>query len=395
MSITGDQYLVKKINKSIILEKIKHKHPISRAKISEITGLNKGTVSSLVKELIEEEFVHEIGHGKSSGGRRPMLLLYNHRGGFAIGVDLNVNYLLIVLTDLSGNVIKEQKIYLSDLSLSFITQKMITAIRQMIDYAPKSRHGIVGIGIGFPGITNQHGTILFAPHLKWKNINLKEIIASEFQIPVVAYNESQAGAIGEHLLGAGKGISHLVYVSVGIGIGTGLIFNNQLYKGSSNHAGEMGHLIIETNGKRCRCGNRGCWEGYASEIALLEHAKDLSVYPSLTPEKLHINTFIELADKGDTEVIHLLSQIGEYLGIGLSNIINALNPELIIIGNRFAKAEKWIANPIKQVISHRALPSHLKKVSIRFAKLGLYSTSLGAALLAINHFFSDMNVSVK
>ncbi|SFJ91578.1 ROK family protein (putative glucokinase) [Thermoflavimicrobium dichotomicum] len=387
--------MVKKINKSIVLETIKQKHPISRAQISELTGLNKGTVSSIVQELIEEEFVSEIGPGRSSGGRRPVMLLYNQKAGFAIGIDLNVNYLLTVLTDLQGNIVLEQKTYLNDRSLSSVAKQIIQSIRLIMDQVPKSRHGIVGVGIGIPGLCSEDGTILFAPNLGWREVDLKQALSSECSLPIFVLNEAHAGAIGEHLLGAGKGVSDLIYLSVGIGIGSGIIFNNTLYKGNSGLAGEIGHCIIVPNGKLCRCGNRGCWEVYASEIALLEYAKAHSLLLSLPEEKWNIETLIDLASQGHQEAIELFHEIGQYLGIGLCNIMHVFNPELIIIGNRFAQAEKWITSPIHQAIENNSLAFHRKKVRIRFANLGIHSSAIGAASLAITHFFSDLNVSIK
>ncbi|OYD08782.1 ROK family transcriptional regulator [Paludifilum halophilum] len=393
MQTTGNQYLVKKINKSIVFDTIRRKNPISRAQISESTNLNKGTVSSLVKELIDDDLVYEIGPGQSSGGRRPVMLLFNHVSGYAIGIDLGVNYILTVLTDLEGNSVEEERTPLQNLSFDSVISALFQSIRAMIDRAPDSPRGIVGIGIGVPGIVDEKGTVLFAPNLGWKNVNLSRMITDEFHLPVIVHNEANAGAKGEHLFGSGKGRENLVYVSVGIGIGTSMIINNALYGGASGFSGEMGHFIIESHGKKCRCGNRGCWELYASERAFLEQAKSLSV-PSTDSADLDLDRFIQAANEGNSEVIQLFNQIGEYLGIGLTNIVNTLNPELIIIGNRFAKAEKWIRNPIHRVVESRSLPYHRQPLKIAFSSLGTHSCALGASSFAISNFFSDMKVPV-
>ncbi|MBA4493988.1 ROK family protein [Paenactinomyces guangxiensis] len=392
MRITGDQHLIKKINKSIVFETIRQKHPVSRAQISELTNLNKGTVSSLVKELIDDNLVYEIGPGQSSGGRRPVMLLFNHVAGYSIGVDLGVNYILTVLTDLEGNLVREKTTALHDLSFEAIISTLFQSIRTMISQAPDSPRGIVGIGIGVPGIVDETGTILFAPNLGWKNVNLAEMIRDEFHLPVTIHNEANAGAMGEHIFGAGKGVENLVYISVGIGIGTGIIINNALYGGTAGFSGEMGHFVIESHGKKCRCGNRGCWELYASERAFLDQAKSLSAAEA---EDGDIDLFIQAANEGNGDVIRLFNQVGEYLGIGLTNIVNTFNPELIIIGNRFAKAEKWISNPIHRVIESRSLPYHRAQLRIAFSSLGTYSTALGASSFAIANFFSDMKISVE
>ncbi|GIM45119.1 hypothetical protein DNHGIG_06680 [Collibacillus ludicampi] len=148
MKTTGDQSLVKKINKSIVLETIKNNFPLSRSQISEMTGLNKGTVSSLVNELIAEDLVYEVGPGQSNGGRRPVMLLFNKVAGYAIGVDLGVNYILTVLTNLRGEIVKEHMTSLNQTSFAFIFNTLKQSIQTMIDHTPPSPYGIVGIGIG-------------------------------------------------------------------------------------------------------------------------------------------------------------------------------------------------------------------------------------------------------
>ncbi|GIM45120.1 hypothetical protein DNHGIG_06690 [Collibacillus ludicampi] len=236
---------------------------------------------------------------------------------------------------------------------------------------------------------------MFAPNLKWENIDLKSMIANEFPFPVAIDNEANSGALGEKLFGVGKDASNLIYVSAGIGIGTGIIIDNELYKGSSGFSGEMGHLTIEVNGKKCSCGNRGCWEMYASENALLEQAKSLSIHSDRADKPLDIESLVKMADDGHVEVIHLFNTIGEYLGIGLTNIINTLNPELIIIGNRLSAAKNWLINPIRRVIENRALPFHRKQLRIEFSGLNIYSCALGASSIAVSHFFSENNITVE
>ncbi|WP_342027748.1 ROK family protein [Lihuaxuella thermophila] len=357
--------------------------------------MNKATVSTLVGELIEENLVYEIGPGKSSGGRRPVMLLFNKLAGYAIGVDLGVNYILTVLTDLQGNIVGEETCELHNRSLDEVIPLLKKSIQSVSNQTPKCTYGIVGIGIGVPGLVDDKGLVLFAPNLGWKNVNLKEMIATEFNTPVIIDNEANAGAYGEKLFGVGKGISNLVYVSAGIGIGTGIILNNELYRGRSGFSGEIGHLIIEVNGKKCSCGNKGCWELYASERALVEEATSLlSGNSGLGKEEIDLSYLVKLANQGKPEVIRLFNQIGEYLGIGITNIINTFNPEMIIIGNRLTMAEPWISNPIHRVVENRSLPYHRKDLRIEFSNLSVYSSALGAASLAVSSFFSGDEVSI-
>lgn len=374
---------------------IRNHCPISRAQIAELTGLTKGTVSTIVNDLMKDHLVYEIGPGRSSGGRRPVMLMFNKVAGYAVGVDLGVNYLLTVLTDLQGNIVHEQITPYQDLTYEEILSLLKKDLRTVIDQAPSSTYGIIGIGIGIPGIVGNDGTILFAPNLGWKDVDLKGVIHNEFQVPVWIDNEANTGALGEKLYGAGQEASNLVYVSVGIGIGTGIVLNGELYKGISGFSGEIGHTTIEVNGKKCRCGNKGCWELYASEHALMQQAKFLSIFRGGDDREINLETLIRLADEGHTEVINLFNQVGEYLGVGTMNLILSFNPELVIIGNRLSKAQPWIVNPIKKVLNNRLMPYHREKLRVEFSSLGVYSSALGASSLAISNFFSHSKVTLE
>jgi predicted NBD/HSP70 family sugar kinase len=393
LKITGDLNLVKKLNTSIVLDVIHREYPVSRARISEITGLTKATVSSLVNDLIQSHMVNESGMGESSGGRKPVMLLFNKSAGYAIGIDLDIHFIRGVLTDLEGNIVDETQQNLQDLSVGSVVEEVKACIRLLIKRAPQSHYGITGIGIGVPGMVNEAGLILFAPNLGWENVDIRAMISEEFAIPVILDNEANAGAVGEKQFGAGKTTSNLIYVSVGVGIGTGIIIKNELYRGFSGISGEIGHVTIDAHGKKCRCGNIGCWELYASEIALLEKAKTLSNVSALKSSS--IDALIHLAEDGNKEVIQLLQQTGQYLGMGIVNIMNTFNPELIIIGSRLTAAEPWLLKPILQVIDERSFPYSRREMRIEFSSLSGYSTVMGAAHFAIANFFATTKITIE
>lgn len=385
MNNTWNQHVVKKGNKSLVLEIIKDRSPISRAETANLTGLNKGTVSSLVSELLEEQLIYESGPGESSGGRRPVMLLFNQLAGYSIGIDLGVNYLLGVLTDLHGNICHENRIKFSHLSYEEIKNSLFEIIDNLIASAPPSAYGIVGIGVGVPGTVSKSGEILLAPNLEWKNIHLQAILEKKYGLPVVIENEANAGAYGEKKFGAGKDFENIIYVSAGIGIGVGLILNGKLYKGNNGFSGELGHMTIEVNGTKCRCGNEGCWELYASEQALLNSADRLGI--ELPPnEELTLENLTLLAENGEKETIGLFEQIGDYLGVGINNIINIFNPQQVIIGNRMASSEKWIKEPMNKRMVNQTLWFHQKDLQINFSELSTHSTSLGVAAFSVENF---------
>lgn len=381
---TWNHHVVKKGNKSLVLDKIKYNSPISRASVASQVGLNKGTVSSLVNDLLEEHLIYESGPGESSGGRRPVMLLFNEKAGYSIGIDLGVNYLLGVLTDLNGNIHTEKQITFKNLNYEEIEIKLFETIEYLLKSTPESPHGVIGIGVGVPGIVDKDDNILLAPNLNWRNINLKEVLEERYNLPIIIENEANAGAYGEKNFGAGKDFENVIYVSAGIGIGVGLILNDSLYKGSNGFSGELGHMTIQAGGAKCRCGNEGCWELYASEQALIRQAENLDI-PS---DMQDLEGLVKLADSGNDEIIALFEQTGDYLGIGINNIINIFNPQQVIIGNRLAYSEKWLKDSLNKRISNQALWFQQNDLQIDFSELSTRSTALGVAAFSIENFLS-------
>jgi len=368
------------MNKNLVLNLVRRDAPLSRAQVSITTGLNKGTVSSLVAELVNEDLIYEIGPGKSSGGRRPVLLMFQNQSGYAIGIDIGVNYLLGTLTDLSGSIIEKIEINTNDTIVDNVLNVLYKLISDLIALSPKASYGVIGIGIGVPGIVNENGKVLFAPNLDWKDIDLKHKIEDMFNIPVQIENEANAGAYGERMFGKGKNSKNMIYLSVGIGIGSGLIINDRIYKGNNGYSGESGHMSIENNGTKCTCGNRGCWELFASEKAVVRRAEQVF------SEKLSLKDLVLKASNNDPRAISIFHEVGGYLGQGITNMVNIFNPELVVIGNRITKAKKWIENPLKHSIHSRALPYHQENLKVEFSNLNSTGIALGASYLMIEVF---------
>ncbi len=394
MRVTGDQALVKKLNKSIVLDTIRRKGPLSRTDVSERTGLNKATVSNLTTELLEQQLVEETGPGQSSGGRKPLMLLFNAAAGCAVGIELGVTAVKAALTDLRGRILLERSAPLADHDpeSAFAAIQEVTA--PLLEAAPHTPYGLIGIGIGVPGMVDEDGVILYAPNLGWEGVDLKSRLEAEFGVSVVVDNEANAGAAGEREYGAGRHVRHLVYVSAGMGIGSGMIIDGQLYKGAWGYAGETGHMSIESDGRLCSCGSRGCWELYASERAYayadgLEQAEPARDMPALTTREL-----TERASLGDAGTLAMYAEIGRRLGIGITNLVNGFNPEKIVVGGPLTEAKAWIEPAMLAEIAQRALPYHRRELAVSFSELGSRSAALGAAHLAVSQFLGRVRVSL-
>ncbi|MCY9379773.1 ROK family protein [Bacillus inaquosorum] len=377
----ADQTFVKKVNQKLLLKEILKNSPISRAKLSEKTGLNKSTVSSQVNTLMKENLVFEIGQGQSSGGRRPVMLVFNKKAGYSVGIDVGVDYINGILTDLEGSIVLDQHHHLECNSPEITKDILIDMIHHFITHMPESPYGLIGIGICVPGLIDENQKIVFTPNSNWRNIDLKPFIQEKFNVPVFIENEANAGAYGEKVFGAAKNHDNIIYASIntGIGIGIGIIINNHLYRGVSGFSGEMGHMTIDFNGPKCSCGNRGCWELYASEKALLTSLQTKE-------KKVSTQDIIEFAHLNDIGTLNALQNFGFYLGIGLTNILNTFNPQAIILRNSIIESHPMVLNSIKSEVSARVYSQLGSSYELLPSFLGKNAPALGMSSIVIDHF---------
>jgi len=335
--------------------------------------------------LIEKQYVMEIGEGKSYGGRRPILVNFNGNAGYAIGIELNVGFLTAIVVNLNAEVYWEKSITITTNEKEIMDQ-IFALIDEIRGIVPQSPLGIIGIGIGVVGIVNaKTGTLVSSPNAAGlQNLPLKHMVESYSGIHTVVDNDCNTSAIGEFFFGAGKGRNQLILLSVtNRGIGVGILIDGKVIRGQDGFAGEMGHMTINMEGPRCNCGNRGCWELYASPRALTESFRKIKK----TKTSPSVDEIIELANKGDHDAIAALTGVGEYLGVGLANVVNAFNPEVIIIRGNIANAEKWIFNPIDRVLSERCFFYKDTKIDIIPSRFGKYAASIGAACEIIQRWF--------
>lgn len=375
----ADQAFVKKVNQKLLLNEILKNAPISRAKLSEMTGLNKSTVSSQVNTLMKENLVFEIGQGQSSGGRRPVMLVFNRKAGYSVGIDVGVDYVNGILTDLEGTIVLDQHHHLECSSPEITKDILIEMIHHFIANMPQSPYGLIGIGICVPGLIDKNQKIVFAPNSNWRDIDLKSFIQKKFNVPVFIENEANAGAYGEKVFGAAKNHDNMIYASIGTGIGIGVIINNDLYRGVGGFSGEMGHMTIDFNGPKCSCGNRGCWELYASEKALLTSLQTKE-------KKVSTQDIIDLAHLNDIETLHALQNFGFYLGIGLTNILNTFNPQAIILRNSIIESHPMVLHSIKSEVSSRVYSQLDNSYELLPSILGKNAPALGMSSIVIDHF---------
>lgn len=383
----ADPNSIKMHSQEVILHTIMKHYPISRAKLSELTKLNKATISLQTNSLIEKHLVSEIGAGVSNGGRKPILLVFNKNAGYAIGVELAANYILTILIDLEGNKLYSDYFEFVNESMETLKSILIERIRLVTNHAPESRYGIIGIGVGVHGFVNENQIVIYSPHSNWDKIDLKNLLEVHFNLPVFIDNEANAGAYGEKLYGAIKDSNNSIFVSVGTGIGLGIIVNNELYRGSAGVSGEMGHTTIESNGKKCDCGNQGCWELYASESTFFKNLSKVKDGRVMTLEMAN-----KMIQENDGDILMEIEKFGHYLGIGLTNLNNTFNPDSIILRSNLIEANPIILKSIKKAVTKRISRYIPVKSEICISQLSRNAASLGAASFMVKKFLADPKI---
>ncbi|WP_082233305.1 ROK family transcriptional regulator [Halobacillus massiliensis] len=396
MQVKGSFQLMKSLNRTVILNKIRTDGPISRADIAKETKLTPPTVSSIVKELLETELVIESAQGQSKGGRKPTMLIINAINFYIIGIDAGPAQLKSLLTDLNGTVIKER---CSEIIKPTTNEKFLSLMKEEIEsLMDVDKEKIIGIGVGMHGVVDvTNGTSLFAPNLQLRDIPIQQSLEKDFGISVRVENDARAIALGELWFGNGSNAENIVAVNLGRGIGAGMIINGELFHGEGFIAGEIGHMTIDIRGTKCSCGNYGCLQTLASGPAIAERAaKEISIgKESLLRdkvghdlEKINGKMIYESALEGDSLSKEVLKEAGIYLGIGLTNLIHTINPTKIIIAGGVSQAGELLLNSVKDTIQNRAMTTSAKQTTVMTSKFGEHATSLGAISLILAELFS-------
>ncbi|MEW9669383.1 ROK family transcriptional regulator [Ammoniphilus sp. 3BR4] len=392
--MVGSFQFMKSLNKSLILNVIRLDGPISRAEIAKKTNLTPPTVTNLVGELLESNLVIESDLGTSSGGRKPIMLRIHASAFHVIGIDVGASHLKVVSANLNAEIIDTLLVKMPNpITSENFLKLLVQSIETMLDKSGLQKDTILGIGVGMHGLVDpQKGVARYAPNLDLRQIPIREELETAFDLPVEIENDVRAMALGESWFGNGQGIDNFICINVGMGIGAGIILDNKLFTGSSFTAGEVGHTTIDPEGPKCSCGNYGCLQAIAAGPAIAARVqKEIRLgreslitevvcgdLGGITGETVH-----QAALQGDPLAIEALENTGRYLGIGVANLINILNPSRVILGGGVSKAGEFILGPMKETVEKRALNS----ASICTVKLGDYGTAIGAATLVLKKLF--------
>src|SRR5436190_4797208 len=378
---------IRDINRQIVLNYVRELGPISRADIARETALQRSTVSLIVDELRADGMIEEVS-GESTGGRPPNLLSLRTAHAVAIGVDLGTVKTVMATSDLAGRLL-EQEEFPTDPDVNNTVKNIVDCVRRL-----RAGDGATteGIGISLPGVVDPESGHLYVPHFNWRNAPIAETLTEATSLPVTIDNDANAAALAELWFGRPeiREVRDFILVLVEEGVGTGIVFDGQVYRGEGGTAGEFGHMTIGTGAPvECAVGSRECWEAFASERAAVARYQKLA--RSNGNNDVNFSAVMDLALKGERNARAALKETARYLGIGIANLIQGLAPEAVIVGGPIARVWPVIVGDLKASVDAsicRGFPS----TPILDSTLGSEPTLMGALSLVLASKFASAPV---
>jgi len=384
-------FAIRKIIKSLF-----YNSSHSNLELSRITEFSTPTVSALLDNLKDHKIVEVRGQGNSNGGRKPVQYGLNQEFGYILAVFVDQYYTRLAILNLQcEHVVEPQTIPLKLSNDPEVTRAFCTMIQEYIRDSKVAESAILGVGIGMPGMIDIPKGLNHTYFCDAEN-GIRGYLTKELGLPVFIENDSNVLALGEHKFGFAKGKRNALVVNASWGVGLGMILNGELFHGHAGFAGEFSHIPMNDNGILCSCGKQGCLETEASAIALARLAREgisegklssLSNLKNEQLEKLEADLVIEAANHGDPYSVQILSQIGYNLGKGLAVLMHILNPELIVISGRLARANHYIMTPIEQGLNKYSIPRLRSSTRVIISDLSQRAGLMGCASLVIENLF--------
>jgi N-acetylglucosamine repressor len=372
---------MRRMNEALVLGIIHDLGPISRSEIAETSGLSLAGISSIIASLVEQGIVVEESRGESTGGRRPILLAINRAAGLVIGAKLARDHAVVVLTDLGGEMVERRSLPIAPgATLDAVVEALGGAVDEL-RAANLGKH-FLGLGLGMAGIIDrEQGVCRYSPFFRWENAPVRQALAERVAMPVIVENDVNALTLAERWFGAGAGSPNFLVVTLGVGVGMGLMFNGELFRGSRDGAGEFGHSTVIENGPLCNCGKRGCVEAYVSEPALRRAAS------AATGAELTLEQAIERGRAGDAVVLDVFREAGHVLGLALASILNVLNPSLLIVGGEGVQYLDLLLPALEAALLEHSFHDLFSDVQLVVEPWSDDAWARGAAGLMLDEFF--------
>ncbi len=370
-------------NLQLLLELLRMHPNATRQDLSDLTGLSPSGISKLVGFLITKGLVVEHVVTTGAKGRRAISLRLNAESVYTVGVRLARNYIKCGLFNFNGDIVYQKREEVRSKQLSETKRTLSNLIKNTLQEAVRKKAAVYGIGISAPGpLFSYDGRLaLTSNYPEWQGFSIKHYCEDEFGLKTVVEHDANVSVLAEKWCGKGKNCENLIYVVADRGVGAGIYYKGQIYTGHQNVAGEIGHTTIDYSGEKCECGNKGCLEMYCSSTAVLNQAKEL--WPA-DSNSLTVARVAHLATAGDKQAHNLLITAGTFLGIGLTNLINTYNPEMIIIGDEMTQGGELWFSAIKEAVRERTLQEIFEQTIITVSDLDPEPAFLGTGLLITN-----------
>ncbi|MEW6511801.1 MAG: ROK family transcriptional regulator [Bacteroidota bacterium] len=394
--VSANSRVVRNINRGVILSVIRERQPISRAAIARVTRLNKSTVSSIVSGLLKEDLIAENAERSETIGRHPLSLRLRKGRNLYGAISFDSAATRVAVVDIDGTVMQTDKIPTDSHSPE---EFVSNCVKTLVSLRTRNRlPQFKGVGISVAGVVDSpQARVVFAPNLGWENVAIGDVLrrcCPEVQVTAVE-NDAKAAALGELWFGRHDiNLSNFVFLSVGRGIGTGIVIDRRILNGDTHLAGEFGHMVLLEGGAPCACGNRGCWEAYASDIATARRYALARGLGGGKEDSLTIDDVIAAARAGDPLAVEELRISGKFIGIGVANVIKAVDPAAIIIGGHITRAWDLVSSSIIQEVRSRSFFGKYHGTPILPTSLTARPSLLGAAALAVRRSFGDVRLTL-
>ena len=382
--------------KKTILNIIQKYEGIPRVEIANRLSLRFATVTDVVRELIEEGLVMEGEGVDSARGRKATRLEVNAGARTAIGVDIGTENIRAGLVDLKGQVLERMKVpSYGAQGKDAVIKSLRTVLRKMVNMSNWHGPKLLGIGIADPGTVNsKEGISVYASNINgWEDFRIADNLRDIIKSPIIVNEVSKLKAVAENKFGIGKAIKNMLYIDIGIGIGSGIIIDGNLYLGANEVAGEIGHTLVKEDGPLCRCGARGCLEAIAGGRAMAERAKEElknGVYSTLRDKKgITAKDVFEAAENDDRMCVTLVDESARYIGRAVANFVTLFNPELVVMGGAIVENSPNFVETIQKIVKIDAFRYGTEKLKFSISLLGEDAATIGAASIFIEKFFSE------
>lgn len=383
----GDHKLIQALNRSKVLNKIRTEGPISRIDLAKKNKLSPSTVASAVQELIKEGYVSEIGTGSSSGGRKPILLKFNPDNHYLYAIAITNSVMMLARMNLEARVLQKETHPLTGLQGEAVVERLLSLMDDFMT-GQEDLERCVGISITVPGIvSDSQGMVHYNTKLRMTDVPLKRMVEDRYGLRTWVENDMNSVVLAERRFGD-YAFANLIYISIGDGLGSGILINDHLLRGKHGGAGEFGHTSINRSGIRCECGNVGCLDSYISWIAVYSRiiTAIATGRPTLIQEmsggdysQIVASVFKEALRRGDKLARDLNEEVAELLGAAIVNLVNMFNPEALILGGDMAHGNPELLEMVRSYIDRHALPILKEDMVFGLASLGEDEKLMGAA----------------